>query len=71
MNGELPNDSGNPFQSPATTRLDAGVTSPFRPSRFGDYMNRAFNAYTAHWSEWLPPILLAGVIAPANRFTRK
>jgi len=63
MSGELPIDSGNPFQSPATTRSEAGETSPYRPSRFGDYMNRAFSAYTAHWSEWLLPILLAGVIA--------
>ena len=63
MNSELPIDTGNPFQSPATTRPEAALASPFRPSRFGDYMNRAFNAYTAHWSEWLVPVLVAGLIA--------
>jgi hypothetical protein len=58
-----PLETGNPFQSPTVPRPEAGGASPFRPSRFGDYMNRAFNAYTAHWSEWLLPIVVAGMIA--------
>jgi hypothetical protein len=63
LNFGNPLETGNPFQSPAVPQPELGSPSPFRPSRFGDYMNRAFTAYAAHWSEWLLPLLVAGMIA--------